>query len=72
MISVYTGGQSKLTSALRAAKQLVFAHARDNARKVFYLVSDGLYTGDRPVKFSQDMRSKGVEVCIQLSLTRRP
>ncbi|KAJ8042448.1 Sushi, von Willebrand factor type A, EGF and pentraxin domain-containing protein 1 [Holothuria leucospilota] len=58
----YEGGQSKLTSALRTARQLVFAHARENAKKIFYIFSDGLYTGDRPVKFSQAMRATGVEV----------
>ena len=55
-----------MKKAFQIARRLVLVHSRQRARKVMFLLTDGLYTGKSPVNIAKALRQEGVEVNITL------
>ncbi|XP_071785721.1 uncharacterized protein [Asterias amurensis] len=58
----YQGGETDMKKAFQIARRLVLVHSRQKARKVLFLLTDGLYTGKSPVNIAKALRQEGVEM----------
>ncbi|XP_071505437.1 uncharacterized protein [Diadema antillarum] len=59
----YEGGETRLRKALKTVLNNMFVHSRDNARKVLYIMTDGLFAADDyPEAMASKMMNKGIEV----------
>ncbi|XP_033625456.1 sushi, von Willebrand factor type A, EGF and pentraxin domain-containing protein 1-like [Asterias rubens] len=58
----YQGGETDMKKAFQIARRLVLVHSRQRARKVMFLLTDGLYTGKSPVNIAKALRQEGVEM----------
>ncbi|XP_038068850.1 multiple epidermal growth factor-like domains protein 11 [Patiria miniata] len=58
----YEGGETNMKKAFQIARRLVLVHSRKKARKVIFVFTDGLFTGQSPVQLAAALRKEGVEM----------
>ncbi|XP_022107543.1 uncharacterized protein LOC110988401 [Acanthaster planci] len=58
----YEGGPTNMKKAFQFARRLVLVHSRKKARKVIFVLTDGLFTGKSPAQLATALRKEGVEI----------